>query len=157
MSQEVSRPLCNPEDIAHLLIWITRSHACRAGMGTRMLCGWEVAHEEATGATDEYHTNFTLKQIGMFDRTIVRLDHGLNGNPQEPGAPSLNDAWRACSINERSPPAFARSHKPPWPIPEDLAAVCDVELTVRALSTFKDGQSATPECFSETGSALQPC
>jgi len=52
----------------------------------------------------DYHANITLKQIGMFDRTIVRLELWFERNPQEPGGPpSLNDAWRACSINERSP------------------------------------------------------
>ena len=41
----------------------------------------------------DYHANITLKQIGMFDRTIVRLELWFERNPQEPGGPpSLNDA-----------------------------------------------------------------
>jgi len=74
MSQEVSRPLCNQEDIGHLLIWITRSHACRAGMGHTHAVRMGGCARRGTRGEYDYHANITLKQIGMFDRTIVRLE-----------------------------------------------------------------------------------
>jgi len=99
------------------------------------------------------------RQIGMFDRTIVRLELWFERNPQEPGGAPIPQRRLAGMFHKRAI-ALRRSRGRkghPGRSRKDLAAVCDVELTVRALSTFKDGQSATPECFSETGSGLQPC
>jgi len=122
------------------------ARACRAE--------WRAAHEQALAATDDYRAaDFTLRQIATFDGTIARLESLV-------GTVSLQGRWRACSLtlNMRSPSGVRAAAKAILADPgKSSGGLCDVELTVRALSTFKDGQSATPECFSETGSALQPC